>query len=129
MTNTRNTPIETLEHAYPFRVRTTRIRKGSGGAGRYRGGDGIERSIELLADARVTVISDRRVRGPYGLAGGAAGGPGVNSLLEPGARKARVLPGKFQVDARAGTVLTVASPGGGGHGRPERKVTRRRRTR
>lgn len=126
MTNTRNTPVESLEHAYPFRVRSTRIRIGSGGAGRRRGGDGVARVIELLGDARVTVVSDRRVSGPYGLAGGAPGSVGVNALREPGAAASRVLPGKFQVDAPAGTVLTVASPGGGGHGRAEARDARRK---
>ncbi|OGF17300.1 MAG: 5-oxoprolinase [Candidatus Eisenbacteria bacterium RBG_16_71_46] len=132
MTNTRNTPVESLEHAYPLRVRSTRIRRGSGGRGRFRGGDGIERAIELLAPARVTVISERRGRGPYGLAGGAPGAPGVNRVRAPGARgRARRLPGKFQIDLGAGAVLTVASPGGGGHGRaraaPGRAAGRGRR--
>src|SRR5262249_5484653 len=80
MTNTRNTPIESLEHAYPFKVLATRIRRGSGGAGRQRGGDGIERVLELRSEARVTVVSERRVRGPYGLADGAAGAPGENRV-------------------------------------------------
>jgi N-methylhydantoinase B len=116
MTNTRNTPIEALEHAYPLIVRATRIRKGSGGRGRYRGGEGIEREIELTAPARVTVISERRVRGPYGLAGGRAGSTGSNRIRRPGARDER-LPGKFLIDLPANAVLSVASPGGGGFGR------------
>jgi N-methylhydantoinase B len=137
MTNTRNTPVEALEHCFPLRVRATRIRRGSGGRGRWRGGDGIVREIELLAPARVTVISDRRVRGPYGLAGGSDGAPGANRvacgpgrvvapLSGAGLRVSRgsaragssALPGKFTVDLEAGAVLTVASPGGGGFGRP-----------
>jgi N-methylhydantoinase B len=118
MTNTRNTPIESLEHAYPLRVLETRIRRGSGGRGRFRGGDGIVRSLELLADARVTLITERRARGPYGLAGGEPGRPGENWVRErPGARAARRLPGKIQIDLGAGAVVTVASPGGGGFGR------------
>jgi N-methylhydantoinase B len=116
MTNTRNTPIEVLEHAYPLRVRTTRIRRGSGGSGAHTGGDGIERALELRAEARVTVISDRRVTRPYGLAGGAPGAAGVNTV-ETADSGRRVMPGKFQVDLAAGAVLTVASPGGGGFGR------------
>ncbi len=137
MTNTRNTPIESLEHAYPLRVVSTRIRRGSGGRGRWRGGDGQVREIELLGPARVTVISDRRARGPYGLAGGLAGAPGVNRMRPParavlssaGTRavrrrstrpRARALPSKFQVDLDTGAVLTVASPGGGGFGRSPR---------
>jgi N-methylhydantoinase B len=116
MTNTRNTPVESLEHAYPLRVLATRIRRGSGGAGRWRGGDGVERAIELLAPARVTVISERRARGPYGLSGGEAGACGINRVREIGGAE-RDMPGKFQVDLPIGAVLTVASPGGGGFGR------------
>jgi N-methylhydantoinase B len=119
MTNTRNTPIESLEHAYPLRVLETRIRRGSGGRGRFRGGDGIVRSLELLADARVTLISERRERGPYGLAGGAPGRPGENRVRERAdSRSSRRLPGKVQIDLHRGAVVTVASPGGGGFGRP-----------
>jgi N-methylhydantoinase B len=136
MTNTRNTPVEALEHAYPLRVLETSIRRGSGGRGRFRGGDGVVRTLELLAPARVTVISERRVRGPYGLAGGAAGAPGVNRVANSAARsvrsagrvqrrstraRARRLPGKFQIDLGAGAVLTVCSPGGGGFGRATRR--------
>ncbi|MBI5710905.1 MAG: hydantoinase B/oxoprolinase family protein [Candidatus Eisenbacteria bacterium] len=122
MTNTRNTPIEALEHAYPLRVVATRIRRGSGGRGRFRGGDGIVRALELLVPARVTVISERRARGPYGLAGGEPGRPGENrvqgySISRTGER----LPGKFQMDLPRGAVLTVASPGGGGFGRARRR--------
>src|SRR4029077_7670874 len=102
MTNTRNTPVEALEHAYPLRVIATRIRAGSGGRGRRRGGEGIERVIALLAPARVTVISDRRVLRPWGLAGGGPGGRGVNRVrLRPGGAT-RTLPGKFQIDVGAG---------------------------
>ena len=121
MTNTRNTPVEALEHAYPLRVVATRIRRGSGGRGRWRGGAGIERVIALRAPARVTVISERRVLRPWGLAGGGAGGRGVNQVRSGAGRPARRLPGKFQVDLESGAVLTVASPGGGGFGRPGRR--------
>ena len=131
MTNTRNTPVEALEHAYPLHVVATRIRRGSGGAGRRRGGDGIERTLELRSDARVTVIADRRVRGPWGLAGGAPGSAGVNQVRDPargrrGVSRARTLPGKFQIDLPKGTVLTVASPGGGGFGRPRRSSVKQK---
>ncbi|HYM81789.1 MAG TPA: hydantoinase B/oxoprolinase family protein [Candidatus Limnocylindria bacterium] len=127
MTNTRNTPIEALEHAYPLRVGATRIRRGSGGRGRFRGGDGIERVLELRAPARVTVISDRRRTGPYGLAGGRPGARGVNRVQSRATRaSARTLPGKFQIDLDAGAMLTVASPGGGGFGRAPRARVRRR---
>ncbi len=120
MTNTRNTPVESLEHAYPLRVAAVRIRRGSGGRGRWRGGDGIERSIELLADARVTVISDRRRRGPYGLAGGKAGAPGRNRVRRAAGKPPERQPGKFQLDLPAGATVTIESPGGGGFGRPGR---------
>jgi N-methylhydantoinase B len=125
MTNTRNTPVEALEHAYPLRVVATRIRRGSGGSGRWRGGAGIERVIALRAPARVTVISERRVLRPWGLAGGGAGARGVNQVSAGAGRPARRLPGKFQVDLESGAVLTVASPGGGGFGRPGRRKPRR----
>src|SRR5262249_49347965 len=126
MTNTRNTPIESLEHAVPMRVARVRIRAGSGGRGRWRGGEGIEKRLEMLAPARVTVMSDRRVRRPYGLAGGAAGAPGFARVRTREGGE-RTLPGKCQVDLAAGAVLTLASPGGGGFGRSRRaRATRRR---
>jgi len=132
MTNTRNTPVEALEHAYPLRVVATRIRRGSGGRGRWRGGDGIERAIALRAPARVTVISERRVLRPWGLAGGGAGARGLNLLRLSGSRAPVRLPGKFQIDLASGSVITVSSPGGGGFGRairtrPRRSPARRRR--
>jgi N-methylhydantoinase B len=125
MTNTRNTPIESLEHAYPFRVLETRIRRGSGGQGRHRGGDGIVRTIEVLAGARVTVIADRRRRGPYGLAGGSDGAPGVNTVRVRG--REETWPGKRTGDLPAGGSVTVASPGGGGFGKPGKSRKKRSR--
>ncbi len=128
MTNTRNTPVEALEHAYPLRVRTLALRRGSGGRGRFRGGEGIVRALELLAPARVTVMGERRARGPYGLAGGHAGRPGVDRVRSgPAGGRARRVPGKFVADLPAGAVLTVESPGGGGWGRPLAKRARRAR--
>ncbi len=117
MTNTRNTPVEALEHAYPLRVRTTRLREGSGGRGRFRGGQGVVREVELLAPARVSVVAERRRFAPYGLRGGAAGRRGQNALRLPHGRW-RLLPGKFQLDLPKGSVVRLASPGGGGFGRP-----------
>ncbi len=116
MTNSLNTPIEALEHAYPFRVTRYEIRRGSGGAGRYRGGDGIRRHLQLLTDARVTVLADRRITRPYGLAGGRPGKPG--RTLHIGADGERELPGKCSLEVRAGEVIAVHTPGGGGHGDP-----------
>ncbi len=124
MTNTRNTPIEALEHACPVRVEAVRVRRGSGGAGRHRGGDGIERALTLLAPARVTVIAERRSRGPYGLAGGADGAPGVTRVRR--GASVRTLPAKVTLDLAAGETIELASPGGGGWGRTKRPRVKRR---
>ena len=87
MTNSLNTPAEALENAYPVRLRQYSLRPNSGGRGRYTGGDGIVREIEVLTDAQVTLLADRRTRGPYGLAGGAAGAAGAQSLFATMGRK------------------------------------------
>jgi N-methylhydantoinase B len=122
MTNTRNTPVEALEHAYPLIVRSTRIRRGSGGLGVYQGGSGIEREIELTAPARVTLMTERRARGPYGLKGGEAGAAGRNAVMRAGGRTEK-LPGKTLVSWPAGAALSLARPGGGGAARPRRNRT------
>ena len=114
MTNTLNTPVEALEYAYPFRVREYAVRRGSGGAGARRGGDGLVREIELLADAEVTVLSERRTRGPYGLAGGNDGEPGRNAFVRED--QSSPLPGKFHRAVRRGDRIRMETPGGGGHG-------------
>jgi N-methylhydantoinase B len=115
MTNTWNTPVEALEFAYPLRVREVSIRRGSGGAGKWRGGDGMVREIELLANARVTILSDRRIFSPYGLQGGSDGRAGLNFLLRDG--ESLPLPGKASFGGRAGDVVRIETPGGGGLGR------------
>src|SRR5207245_7815349 len=84
MTNSWNTPVEALENQYPLRVTRYQIRRGSGGKGRHGGGDGLIREIEFLAPCEVTILSDRRERGPYGLCGGARAKPGRNSLRSRG---------------------------------------------
>ncbi len=117
MTNTMNTPIEALEHAYPLKVVRYAVRRGSGGAGRFRGGDGIHRDLEFLCPATVTVISERREIPPYGLAGGTPGAPGENRLVRDG--KETPLPGKFSIPVSPGDRLLVATPGGGGYGRAD----------
>ena len=78
MSNSLNTPIEALEHAYPYRVTHYSIRRNSGGAGRYPGGDGLRRDLMLLVPAKVSLLSERRVKGPPGTRGGNDGIPGDN---------------------------------------------------
>jgi N-methylhydantoinase B len=117
MSNTLNTPNQALEHAYPIRVAYNGIRRATGGAGRHRGGDGLRRDLELLVPARVTLLCERRVRGPHGARGGSDGAPGENVLIRDGDEQP--LPGKVTFDARAGDVVSVRSPGGGGWGEPE----------
>ena len=117
MTNSWNTPIEAFEHQYPLRIRGYRIRSGSGGAGRHRGGEGIIREFEFLAPADVTILSDRRVRGPYGLFGGQSGAPGKNTLFK--GKRAVAIPGKARFEVQAADVLRIESPGGGGYGKPD----------
>lgn len=113
MTNTLNTPLESLELHYPLRIRRYALRCGSGGEGRFSGGDGVIRDYEFLAPATVTLLTERRRRGPWGLEGGADGARGVNRLndLELEAKAA------FQV--AAGDRLSIATPGGGGWGRKD----------
>ncbi|HEX9236185.1 MAG TPA: hydantoinase B/oxoprolinase family protein [Actinomycetota bacterium] len=117
MTNTLNTPVEALEMAYPLRVLEYVLRDGTGGKGRFSGGDGVRRSLEVLADrATVSLLSERRRRGPWGLAGGEAGSPGRNSLVRSGSRASEPVSAKATFEVREGDVLTVETPGGGGHG-------------
>lgn len=118
MTNSLNTPIEVLEHAYPVRVRRYGLRLGSGGAGKWRGGDGVVREIEMLADAQVGLLCDRRRFGPYGLAGGRAGKTGKNELIIGKSKKQ--LSAKCSFYAPAGAVVRIETPGGGGWGKPKR---------
>lgn len=119
MTNTLNTPTEALEFAYPLRVRRYEIRSGSGGAGRYSGGDGVIREIELLTDAHVTILSERQRFRPYGLAGGESGRVGKNRLLR--GDQVEDLPGKVSVQAQQGDRIRIETPGAGGHGSPKRR--------
>ncbi|MGC1935966.1 MAG: hydantoinase B/oxoprolinase family protein [Candidatus Acidiferrales bacterium] len=125
MTNSLNTPIEVFEHAYPVRVRRYGIRRGSGGAGKYRGGDGIVREIELLVPMQVGMLSDRRKFGPYGLAGGSCGATGKNEVVIGGRRTKVAAKGSFY--APAGAVVRIESPGGGGWGTPEKRGRKRRK--
>ena len=115
MTNSLNTPVEALEYAYPFRVRSYGYRKDSGGTGRFRGGDGLVREIELLADSQVTLICERRMFQPYGLQGGASGASG-RALLIDADDHAEELASKCSIHARSGTRIRIETPGGGGWG-------------
>ena len=122
MTNSLNTPAEALEYAYPFRVRRYCIRRGSGGSGKYPGGDGVVREIELLTHADATILSDRRRFQPYGLAGGKPARRGRTLLLRRGRRAE--LPSKCRFSLAAGERLIIETPGGGGWGARDRRKTR-----
>ena len=115
MTNTMNTPVEALEHSYPFRIDRYAIRNGSGGEGKQRGGDGIIRSYRFLAPGTVSLLTERREIGPYGLNGGSAGRKGENILVRDG--KAKKLTGKINLAVKEGDLLVIRTPGGGGWGR------------
>jgi len=114
MTNSLNTPAEALEYAYPLRVREYRLRKGSGGKGKHRGGDGVVREIETLVPARMSLLCDRRKRGPYGLFGGEDGAPGANILIRN--NRSRKIPAKGSHELQAGDRIRIETPGGGGLG-------------
>jgi N-methylhydantoinase B len=116
MSNTRNTPAEALEYHYPLRVRRYALRDGSGGAGAHHGGEGVVRELELLAPATATLLTDRRERGPYGLAGGADGAAGANEVLSSG--EWSTVPGKLSTQLPPGSRLRISTPGGGGWGEP-----------
>jgi N-methylhydantoinase B len=116
MTNTRNTPIEALESAYPVRVLEYRIAERTGGAGKRRGGDGIVRTYQFLTETTLTLLTERRRRAPYGLHGGKPGKRGQNRLQIDGEVDAEV--GKGVIRVPAGAILTIRTPGGGGWGKP-----------
>jgi len=114
MTNSLNTPVEALEYAYPFRVRRYSYRSNSGGEGKFRGGDGLIREIELLADAQVTLMSDRRKFRPYGLAGGEPGESG--SAVHISGKQHKKISAKSSLLAKKDDVISIETPGGGGWG-------------
>jgi N-methylhydantoinase B/oxoprolinase/acetone carboxylase alpha subunit len=119
MTNTLDTPVEAFERALPVRVRRYGLRRGSGGAGTYSGGEGIWRELEALAPVTVSLVTERRTSAPWGLAGGAPGACGENWLVPGGDEsRARQLPDKCTLTLAAGDVLRVLTPGGGGWGPP-----------
>jgi N-methylhydantoinase B len=113
MSNTLNTPVEAFESEFPLRVRELSVRRGSGGDGRRRGGDGTVRELEALVPARLNLITERRRHAPRGREGGEDGAPGRNLLNgEP-------LPSKAGRDLRAGDRVRIETPGGGGYGPPD----------
>ncbi|PZC48307.1 MAG: N-methylhydantoinase B [Chloroflexi bacterium] len=117
MTNTRNTPIEAIEYQFPLRLVRYAVRRGSGGRGQHQGGDGIIREVLFLAPATVTVMSERRRTGPYGLNGGGAGQTGETVLLKGGVEEVR-LPPKLTIQVEEGDIIQMLTPGGGGWGKP-----------
>ncbi len=114
MTNTRNTPIEELEHRYPVRVRSLSVRRGTGGRGARAGGDGLCKEVEALAPLRVAFLGERHTSGPAGAAGGRHGQPGALFVLRNGKRVR--LPAKGSFELLPGERVLVMTPGGGGHG-------------
>ena len=118
MTNSLNTPAEALEYSYPLRVMKYALRAGSGGAGKHRGGDGIVREMEVLTDATVTLLADRRKSRPYGLAGGEDGAPGRTEILRADG-STELMPSKGSTRLRRGERVRIETPGGGGWGKPE----------
>ncbi len=117
MTNTRNTPVEVLEHDYPVLVERYALRTNSGGAGRFPGGQGLIRDFHFLGETAVSLLSDRRRHGPYGLNGGAPGAPGANLLITRDGEQP--LPGKINLTLPPGSRLSIRTPGGGGWGKRE----------
>jgi N-methylhydantoinase B len=112
MSNTRNTPIEALERAYPIRIETYAVRRGSGGAGTHRGGDGVVRAYRVLEPCTVTLLTERRARAPRGAQGGADGAVGENRL------NGAPLPAKCRRALEPGDLVELWTPGGGGWGPP-----------
>jgi N-methylhydantoinase B/oxoprolinase/acetone carboxylase alpha subunit len=115
MSNTRNTPIEAIEHDLPVRIRQYGLRRGSGGAGAFRGGDGIVREYEMLAETSVTVLSDRRRGRPYGARGGEPGAAGRNCVMRHDGRIEEIA-SKARLELGPGDRLRLETPGGGGFG-------------
>jgi len=110
MSNTRNTPVEVFELEHPLRIRAYALRRGSGGAGRWRGGEGVVREYEALAEIEASLLTERRRHPPLGVRGGGSGAPGRNLL------NGKPLGARAAVTLQCGDVLRVETPGGGGYG-------------
>ena len=124
MTNTLNTPVEALESVYPLRIKRYELVRGSGGKGKFRGGLGIRRDTEVLADmATISLLGERQRRRPWGLLGGRPGASGVYKIFQK--RIAKRLASKTTFTARNGEVLSVTTPGGGGFGKPGGRVDKK----
>ena len=117
MSNTRNTPVEALDQALPLRIRTYRLRQGSGGAGAFAGGEGLIREYEALVETAATILTERRESQPYGAQGGEPGASGRNTLIRADGTEER-LPAKARLELHPGDRLRIETPGGGGYGRP-----------
>jgi 5-oxoprolinase (ATP-hydrolysing) len=115
MTNSRLTDPEVLEWRYPIREEHFGLRRGSGGAGRYRGGDGVVRKIRFLEPMQAAILSNRRRHAPFGLAGGEPGKPGRNTVLRADGAQ-QTLEFADQTELAAGDVVVIETPGGGGFG-------------
>ena len=115
MTNSRLTDPEVLEWRYPVRVRRFEIRSGSGGTGKWHGGDGIIRELEFLEPMQGAILSNRRIVAPFGLAGGGSGAVGNNYVVRASGETDRVA-GTAELDFAAGDCFVIETPGGGGYG-------------
>jgi len=121
MTNTLNTPVEVLESAYPLRIKKYELVRGSGGRGNFRGGLGIRRDTEVLAEGcTISLMGERQRHGPWGLSGGKSGSPGVYGIVR--GNRITGLSSKTTFTANGGDVLTVTTPGGGGYGAFNRRM-------
>jgi 5-oxoprolinase (ATP-hydrolysing) len=118
MTNTRITDPEILEARFPVQLLAFRLRSGSGGAGRFTGGDGVERRLRFLRPVRVSLLTQRRLRAPFGLAGGSPGAVGRNRVRRAATGAIEELAGQLEVEMEAGDELWIETPGGGGYGPP-----------
>ncbi len=119
MTNTRNTPVEAIEKDLPVQIMEYSLHQGSGGEGKYQGGEGIQRVYKFLAPAQVTINSERRTHPPYGLQGGKPGKVGSNLLIRDG--KTEELGAQASLQVKPADILVIKTPGGGGWGKPQRE--------